>query len=146
MIDQASMQSLRRSYTHICQGEEPWIALGMFMHQFFGERRGHQDELLSESILLPEKPTGEQMQWAIFCAASAEYLSNKYSLECPPWAHDPAYRTVEQPWYHGLGADRARVQEKLRMSTPPEFARRNIFCGERVYANKYEPSRVRRTA
>lgn len=138
-------QTLRRSFEAICTGEEPWIALGKFMHQFFGEFKNYREELVRDPIHLPIAVTAEQFQWAVFCAASAEYLCYKYSLDCPQWAHEPAYSLTE-PWYHGLGADRARVQEKLRVSTPSAFARRNIFCGDRVFANKYEPGRVRRSA
>jgi hypothetical protein len=35
-------------------------------------------------------------------------------------------------------ADLPRVQEKLRRTTPEPFAKRNIFCGDRVFNNKYE--------
>jgi len=38
----------------------------------------------------------------------------------------------------GLGAKKLHVQERLRMETPEPFTRRNIFCGDRIFANKYE--------
>ena len=138
-------QTLKRSFEQISQGEDPWIPLGKFMHQFFGEFKDYREELVSDPIQLPTETTAEQFQWAVFCAASAEYLCNKYALNCPQWAHKPCY-SLTKPWYPGLGAHRLRVQEKLQISTPEEFARRNIFCGDRVFANKYEPGRIRRTA
>ncbi len=82
-------------------------------------------------------PALEQFRWAVFCAASVEYLCHKYQILCPVWALSPHY-TLSDPWYHGIGADLPKVQEKLRTTTPEEFSRRNIFCGDRTYRNKYE--------
>lgn len=117
------------------------------MHQFFGEFKAYRDELMRDPIVLPPDVTTEQFQWAVFCAASVEYLCAMYAFECPLWALDPSY-TLAELWYRGLGASSERVQAKLRTITPAEFARRNIFCGNRIFNNKYEKNELerRRTA
>ena len=107
------------------------------MHQFFGYYKQFRPELVCEPIELPENVSLEQFQWAVFCAASVEYLCKQYDIPCPAWAVDPSY-LLEHPWYYALGADLPQVQEKLRQTTPEEFVKRNIFCGDRTYRNKYE--------
>jgi hypothetical protein len=139
----ARYQTFRRSFEEICGGEDPWIPLGKFMHQFFGEYKECRDELVHNPLILPEHVTIGQFRWAVFCAASVEHLCKKYDLACPEWAMHPLY-TLEEPWYHGIGADHPQVQEKLRKTTPEEFAKRNIFCGDRVFSNKYEGRQRRR--
>ncbi|GHO87562.1 hypothetical protein [Dictyobacter formicarum] len=143
--DRARFQTLQRSFEQICAGEDPWIPLGKFMHQFFGEFKEHREALLHDPLFLPPNKTPEQFRWAVFCAASANYLCHVYSLECPDWARDPYY-TLDHAWYHGLGSDHLRGQEKLRATTPEEFSQRNIFCGNRIFYNKYEYQGRRRTA
>ena len=131
------LQTFRLSFMEICAGEAPWIPLGKFMHQFFGSLSHLRPQLMEESIEIPDNCTTEQFRWAVFCAASVEYLCQKYNLACPEWALSPRY-SLEAPWYYALGADLPRVQEKLRQTTPAPFAKRNIFCGDRVFNNKYE--------
>ncbi len=133
----ARYQTFQYSFEEICAGEDPWIPLGKFMHQFFGEYKAYRQELIHDPIILPEQVTTAQFRWAVFCAASVEYLCNKYEISCPAWALYPQY-TLDTPWYYGIGADLPKVQEKLRATTPEEFSRRNIFCGNRTFRNKYE--------
>jgi hypothetical protein len=143
---QTPLQTLQRAYQQICAGKEPWIPLGNFMHHFFGCYRERRFELLADPIMEPEEPTDEQWKWAVFCAASAEYLSKKYDVPCPLWALQARYQLAE-PWYDDLCADLEEVQEELRETTPEAFAKRNIFCGDTVFNNKYEkPERYRHTA
>lgn len=130
-----SLQTFQRSYAEILAGEDPWLPLGNFMHQFFGCYRDHRIELMHEPITVPEHVTLEQRQWAVFCAASVEYLCHLYSLACPTWVYD---YSLEEPWYYTMGPDHPKVREKLRQTTPEEFTKRNIFCGNRVFSNKYE--------
>ncbi len=136
-ISPVRLQTFRHSFKEICAGEAPWISLGKFMHQFFGCFSHLRLELVEESIEIPDHCSPEQFQWAVFCAASAEYLCQKYGIPCPEWALNPRY-SLETPWYYAPGADLPRVQEKLRQTTPEPFTKRNIFCGNRVFNNKYE--------
>ena len=103
----------------------------------FGYYKQVRPELVREPIELPEDVSPEQFRWAVFCAASVEYLCKQYDIPCPEWAVDPLY-SLEHPWYYAIGADLPQVQEKLRQTTPEDFSKRNIFCGDRTYRNKYE--------
>ena len=135
--DRVPLQTVRRSFEQICAGEEPWIALGNFLHQFFGHYKHRREELVCDPLEVLEQHSIEQFRWAVFCAASVEHLCARYVLPCPGWALHPCY-TLEEPWYHGIGADLPQVQEELRTTTPEEFSRRNIFCGDRTFRTKYE--------
>ncbi len=131
------LQTFKRSFEEICAGADPWLPLGNFMHQFFGYYKHLRVELVREPVELPENPSLEQVRWAVFCAASVEYLCEQYGLACPEWALNPQFSLAE-PWYYAIGADLPHVREKLRQTTPEPFKRRNIFCGDRTYRNKYE--------
>ncbi len=133
----AHYQTFQHSFEAICAGEDPWIPLGKLLHQFFGEYKGDREKLMEDALQLPEQMTIDQFHWAVFCAASVEHLCHKYDLSCPAWALDPCYQ-LEVPWYIGIGANLLHVQAKLRTTTPQEFSRRNVFCGDRTFRNKYE--------
>lgn len=130
-------QTFARSFAEICAGEQPWIALGKMMHQFFGAYQMFHAELVRDPIAVPEKVSAELFRWAVFCAASVDYLCHKYDLEYPAWATDKRYQ-LEAPWYYHLAGDLPDVQEELHETTPEEFARRNAYCGGNPYRNKYE--------
>lgn len=135
--DRVCLQTFKRSFAEICQGEDPWIPLGNFMHQFFGYYKHLRGELVREPIEVPEDSSPEQFRWAVFCVASVEYLCTTYEIPCPVWALEPRY-TLATPWYDDIGAELPEVQEDLRQKTPEAFTKRNIVCGDRTYRNKYE--------
>ena len=92
---------------------------------------------MREPIQEPVEVSSDLHRWAAFCAASVECLCERYGIPCPAWVFLSTY-TLTDPWFTGLGAERPQVQARLRQETPAAFARRNIFCGTRVFANKYE--------
>lgn len=132
------LQTINVSFREICAGEDPWIPLGNFMNDFFGNYLEQREELVKEPITLPEEPTPDQQRWAVFCAASVEYLCLKYDVPCPDWVNDPAYASLPEPWYYSLAAHKPKVRERLHRETPEPFTRRNIYCGNRMFDNKYE--------
>lgn len=136
------LRTMQWVYREICLGEDPWTALSGFTHDFFRWRLVHaRQELLDNPINVPGQPTSEQLQWAAFCAASVEYLAPRYDLMCPEWAHDPCY-TLPEPWYLSEKAHwDSSVREHYEASTPRAFRQRNVFCGLRVFMNKYVTSR-----
>ena len=134
------LQTMALTYQDICQGEDPWLPLGNFMNDFFGYHTDLREELLNDPIQEPANTTPEQHRWATFCAASVEYLCQKYDVPCPQWVHDSAYEKLPEPWFHSPLADKPRVRERLLRESPEPFARRNIFCSSRIFANKYEIS------
>lgn len=138
------LQTFARSYAQILAGDDPWLPLGNMMHQFFGAYKHLAAALVADPLVLPADVSPEHFRWAAFCAASVEYLCRLSALSCPAWALDMRFALTD-PWFLGIGADLPKVQEKLRQTTPEEFTRRGIFCGNRVYNNKYE-YRGRKTA
>jgi len=136
-------QTFARSFAQICAGEDPWIPLGKMMHQFFGAYRMFRAELMRDPIHVPADISADLFRWAVFCAASVEYLSHIYTLECPAWAMEDHYH-LSEPWYYHLVADLDEVQQELRETTPEEFARRNVYIGADPYRNKYEKKRRRK--
>lgn len=132
------LQTIAVSYQEILAGESPWIPLGMFIHDFFGNFTDRREELLRDPIVEPENPTPEQHEWAAFCAGAVEYLCAKYHLPCPEWVSDPRF-TLKDPWFVSkLVRRNPRLQDQLRTEAPTPFARRNVFCDDRIFANKYE--------
>jgi len=68
-----------------------------------------------------------------------EWLCEQAGALCPPWALAPRWR-LEAPWYdfESPGGRTLAVRARLIETTPAPFARRGIYCGDRVLANKYE--------
>lgn len=124
-------QTMSLAFQQICQGERDWTALGNFMNDWYDNHVDERERLIIDP--LPENYPPEFHQWAVFCAASVEWFAHKYGVPCPEWVYDSRYMLIK-PWFYGMGETR----KELRQVTPPEFASRNIFCGDRVYANKWE--------
>lgn len=132
------LQTISVSYREICAGAEPWLPLGNFMNDFFGNYPDQRRELLQDPIQEPAEPTEDEHRWAVFCAASVEYLCQKYDLPVPAWVAELAYAPLPEPWYHSKMAFKPAVQDRLQRETPAAFTKYNIYCGSRVFANKYE--------
>jgi len=127
---------MAKAFSDICQGEDPWVALGNFMNYWFDYAKERRQQLIVDP--LPDyEPSPELQRWATFCAASVEWFCHKYKEACPQWVYDPKY-TLTTPWYDTLHPDLESIRARLIRTTPEEFARRNIYCGNRVYANKWE--------
>jgi hypothetical protein len=126
------LQTMRVTFEEICQGQDPWIPLGNFMNDWYAYHSDRRPELIADP--LPEIYPPELHTWATFCAASVEWFCNTYHLLCPSWVFSSAY-TLPEPWFFH---DREKVRQRLFVTTPEEFSRRNIFCGNRVFVNKYE--------
>ena len=131
------LQTMAFTYQEICQGVRPWVALGNFMNDWFDYAKDRRAELVAEPILLPDSPSDETFRWAVFCAASVEYLCERNATSCPSWVYLPVYCLAE-PWFNSLGAHKPEVREWLIDTTPEPFTRRHIYCGNRMFANKYE--------
>ena len=136
MMRRDRLQTMAKAFSEICQGEDPWVALGNFMNYWFDYAKDRRQQLVADP--LPDhEPSPELQRWATFCAASVEWFCHKYKEACPQWVYDPKY-TLTTPWYDTLHPDRESIRARLIRTTPEEFARRNIYCGNRVYANKWE--------
>ncbi len=131
------LQTMAVTYQEICQGETPWVALGNFMNDWFDYAKDKRVQLVSDPISLPELLNTHTQRWAAFCAASVEWLCERYNVPCPSWVHNPIFHLPE-PWFDSPGAHKPEVRTRLIQKTPEPFTRRNIFCGDRMFANKYE--------
>lgn len=130
------LQTMSCAFRDICQEEEPWVALGNFINYWFAYAKDRREELIADPLPVYEKQSEHQHQWALFCVASVEWLSRKYQVPCPAWVNDPCYATsLPVPWFL---RDTDSAKARLLETTPEEFRRRNIYCGDDVYANKWE--------
>ena len=114
------------------QGEDPWFALGNFLHDWWC----YAVEVRTDLIAEPPVPgtTQEGKRWAAFCAATVEELCLRTGFPCPAWTRKSTY-VLEQPWFY----DSEPSQRDWLLSTTPEtFQRHNVFVGEGILDNKYE--------
>jgi hypothetical protein len=131
------LQTMAAAYKQICQGERPWTALGNFMNDWFGGAKDQRASLVIDPLPEPENLTLDARRWAAFIAASVEWLCQKYGVPCPAWVCNPEYILPEE-WWWSPGAHKPQVRTRLIEETPEPFTRRNIYCGNRMYNNKYE--------
>lgn len=134
-----TIQTMKRASQQICAGEDPWIALGNFRNAWYGYARDIRFSLVEEPLEDPGEETEYTRQWQTFCAASVEFLCDRYAVPCPQWVHDPRFM-LATAWWHTRYPDQPSIQKRLLETTPAPFAQRNILCGNRLYQNKYEMS------
>lgn len=135
-------QTMKSAFADICAGETPWVALGNFSNDFFGDA-ARRSALIQEPIELPDGAVEEIYRWAVFCAASVSYLCHKYDLACPSWVD--RYPPLEQAWFHSHAEANPVRRERYLRTTPEEFVSRNIYCGDRVWLDKHaEAEKLRR--
>lgn len=139
------LHTMTGAFQEISEGEEPWIALGNFLNDWFDYAKDHRPELVVAPLSLLQDANQYQQRWAAFCAASVDYLCARYSVPCPAWVSLPVY-TLPEPWFDAPMAHKPEVRTYLLQQTPEPFTRRNIYCGDRVFANKYELAEQHRRA
>lgn len=131
----ATIQTMKRAYAEICQGEDPWTALGNFTNAWYDYAKNIRPSLVSGPLVHPEQETDYTRRWAAFCAASVEFLCKSYGVPCPAWVDEPRY-ILSQPW-SGSNIFPDITPHNVK-TTPLPFAKRNIFCGRGLFKNKYE--------
>jgi hypothetical protein len=129
------IHSIADAVARIDQGEDPWFALGCFLHDWWRYAADHRQDLISE----PPTPAATQKgrRWSAFCAAVVEELCSRTSLPYPAWTQHQAY-VLDHPWYY---YPQLSQRDWLLATTPKPFKRRNIFVGGSVLDNKYELQR-----
>jgi hypothetical protein len=55
----------------------------------------------------------------------------------PGWVRADRH-TLREPWFHAFHPEHPEVRARLLRRTPEPFTRRNNYCGDRMFANKYE--------
>jgi hypothetical protein len=114
------------------QGEDPWFALGGFLHDWWCDAKNVRQDLISEPPTPTTTPEGKR--WVALCAATVEELCLRTSFSCPAWVNRQDY-ILERPWWYS--SDPAQ-RDWLHSTTLEPFRRRNIFIGGSVLDNKYE--------
>ena len=134
-------QTIQQTYQDIKNGDDPWVAIGDFSHDWYGNypEVAQRMLLVLEPIAIPtEGASVELRQWAAFCAASVEYLCREAAIAAPSWIYSSSYTlSIEEAFYTSPLAYKQRVRERLEQEAPEAFRKRNVFCSERIYANKY---------
>ncbi len=134
-----TVQTMARAYQQIRAGEDPWTALGHFTNAWYDYAKDSRAALVSEPLGKQEPDTAHTRHWRAFCAASVEFLCDRYGVLCPEWVQGPDCM-LSTPWSGDNIvnlADAAVLQHRIK-TTPTPFARLNVFCGNRLYQNKYE--------
>lgn len=128
------LQTMSISFSQICAGERDWTALGNFMNYWYAYAKERREELIADPLPAYDESSLFQHRWAVFCAAAVEWFSNTYNVPCPAWPHDPKYR-LSEPWFFD---PHEPAKSWVLRTTPEEFVRRNIYCGDNCFENKWE--------
>jgi hypothetical protein len=126
------MHSIAGTAKQIHQGENPWVALGCFLHDWWCHAGNERWHLINEPPALAA--TLEEQRWVALCAATVEELCVRASLISPRWTNQQDYFLTE-PWFY---YPELSQREWLLLTTPEPFKRRNIFVGGSILDNKYE--------
>ena len=130
------LYSIAEAAASIAEGEEPWYALGSFLHDWWCADGDVRTALIAEAP--PSTNTLEEKRWGALCAAIVEELCIRTSVLCPDWTEKPKF-FLDEPWFY---FPQASQQEWLLSTTPKPFRRRNVFVGGNVLDNKYELQQV----
>ncbi len=92
-----TIQTMAWAYQQICEGEDPWTALGNFKNAWYDYAKDIRAALVSEPLGKPEPATEHTRHWGAFCAASVEFLCDRYEVPCPEWVYEPCYTLSSAP-------------------------------------------------
>jgi hypothetical protein len=104
------------------------------MNYWYAYAKDRREALIADPLLAYDEHPLYQYQWAVFCVAAVEWFCHTYMVPCPSWLQDPKY-TLSEPWFFHVNE---RAKARLLQTTPQEFQQRNVFCGDRCFANKWE--------
>ena len=118
-------QTVGDTMARIAAGVDPWIAYRDFLEDW---------TYLPEArvVMIVDPPPyedAERHRWATLLAATVEALCARDGIAAPAWTKGGEY-CLPEPWYLYLGT--GRIREWLRESSPPPFASRNIWSGDRL--------------
>ena len=118
-------QTAVMTMARIAAGVDPWIAYRDFLEDWTYLPASRIEMTTAE----PRWRVASDRRWAALLAATIEALCDRDNVPAPAWIHDPTYR-LATPWYLYEGA--GRIKNWMRETTPPPFASRNIWSGNRL--------------
>src|SRR5258708_15741750 len=84
----ATIDSMAYAYQRICQGEDPWTALGDFSNVWYGYARHIRPDLIKDPLTRPEQEIERTRHWGAFSAASVEDFFELFQQPSPTWPPD----------------------------------------------------------
>jgi hypothetical protein len=87
----ATIDTMAYTFQRICQGEDPWTALGDFSNAWYGYAKQIRPDLVSGPLIKPEQETESTRRWGAFCAASVEYICELHHQPSPKWVHGSSF-------------------------------------------------------
>lgn len=116
----------------IAHGEDPWLAIGSFLHDWWCYAVDYRHELIDTPPAVGN--TSTEQQWAAFYAATVEELCKRTSFPTPSWVYLSTY-SLDDPWFL---YDDSSQRDWLLTTSPEPFKQRNVFVGATILDNKYE--------
>ena len=129
-------QSIKQAYQDIKNGDDPWVAIGDFSHDWYGNypETAQRIALVSEPVEIPgEAEPVDLRQWAAFCAASVEYLCQQAAIPVPSWVYNP--HLPSQKRKHSIHPRSHTSQEYARdyNKKPPNHSKSGMCFAISVY-------------
>lgn len=124
--------TIAETFELICSNENPWIAIGNFLNDWWYYASDYRANLIERG--LPLHCDRKTQRWAAFCAAMVEALCLHCNVPCPEWAYEKRF-ILSQPWfYYQDSGSRAR----LLATAPTAFKKRNVYVTNRVLSGKWD--------
>jgi hypothetical protein len=119
--------SVAHSFQRLQQGENPWVAYGDFLDDWYRSRP--EDRLMLAQEAPVEARNEDEQHWAALFAATVEMLCTQEQIPVPAWVTTPHYY-LQEPWYpEARTANLRHLQEE---TTPELFKKHNVFSGDRI--------------
>ena len=115
------------TFDQICAKQEPWVAIGNFLNDWWFYAAEHRRELIDKPIASASTP--DTQRWAAFCAAMVEWLCWEDGLSFPAWTDQECY-ILSEPWFL---YEKWTRRAWLLATTPAPFKMRNIYGGDRMF-------------
>lgn len=124
--------TIAETFELICSNENPWIAIGNFLNDWWYYASNCRANLIERG--LPLHYDRKRQRWAAFCAAMVETLCLRCNIPCPAWTYEKRF-ILSQPWfYYQDSGSRAR----LLATTPTPFKKRNVYVTNRILSGKWD--------
>lgn len=123
-------QTIAETFAQICKGEQPWIAIGNFLNDWWYYSVAYRSDLIRTPLVAA--PDEQTHQWAVFCVAMVEWLCEEDDIPCPDWTRQERY-ILAKPWFL---SEKWTSRALQLATTPAPFKKRNIFGGSRMLVRK----------